>query len=99
MKLLSDFDGVWTDPTAEAKAQGEVLEERLLEWMPAADRAATASWLRAAREACRRDPRRYGWAPGGGAVSAFGDEDPFPPHSPLLHYVHQHAPHAAVDAA
>jgi hypothetical protein len=29
MKLLSDFDGVWTDP-AQAAAQGEILEQALL---------------------------------------------------------------------
>ena len=99
MKLLSDFDGVWTDPSAEAAAQGELLDRTLVDWAAPAERAATSAWLARARQACADDPRRYGWAPGGGAVSAFGDEDPFAPHSAILHYVHQHAADDPVAAA
>jgi hypothetical protein len=91
MKLLSDFDGVWTDPSAEAAAQGELLDRTLVGWAPETARVATADWLARARAACAADPRRYGWAPGGRAMSAFGDEDPFAPHSAILHYLHQHA--------
>ena len=91
MKLLSDFDGVWTDPSAEAAAQGDLLERTLVEWVALPVREATAAWLARARAACAANPRRYGWAPGGGALSAFGDEDPFAPHSALLHYLHLNA--------
>ena len=87
MKLVSDFDGVWTDPAAEATAQGEELEQALLAWTAEPDRAQAAEWLALAREHVRREPSRYGWAPGG-RVSAFGDEDPFAAHSALLHYLH-----------
>ncbi|HET7226664.1 MAG TPA: hypothetical protein VFK69_13230 [Candidatus Eisenbacteria bacterium] len=87
MKLVSDFDGVWTDPSAEASAQGEELEQALLGWTDEADRAHAAEWLVMAREHVRREPDRYGWAPGG-RLSAFGDEDPFAAHSALLHYLH-----------
>ena len=87
MKLVSDFDGVWTDPAAEAGAQGEELEQALLGWTPEPARARAAEWLAVARDHVRGDPGRYGWAPGG-RVSAFGDEDPFAAHSALLHYLH-----------
>jgi hypothetical protein len=87
MKLLSDFDGVWTDPTEEAGAQGEFLEQALLSWSRPEDRDRAADWLRLARDHVRRDPSRYGWARAG-RLSAWGDEDPFTAHSGLLHYLH-----------
>jgi hypothetical protein len=90
MKLLSDFDGVWTNPEAEAGAQGEYLEQALLSWTPDEDRQRAADWLRLARDHVRREPGRYGWAPAG-RLSAFGDEDPFAVHSGLLHYLHLQA--------
>lgn len=87
MKLLSDFDGVWTNPTAEAVAQGEFLEQTLLAWTAAEGRDRASEWLRLARDHVRGEPSRYGWAPGG-RLSAFADEDPFTAHSALLHYLH-----------
>jgi hypothetical protein len=90
MKLLSDFDGVWTEPFAEGSAQGEILEQRLAEWATGADAANTRAWIAAARKAALADPTRYGWA-SNGRISAFGDEDPFIVHSALLHYVDQRA--------
>src|SRR5262245_61046674 len=95
MKLLSDFDGVWTEPFAEGSAQGEILESRLVEWATGAPAASTRAWIAAARQAARAEPTRYGWA-SNGRISAFGDEDPFIVHSALLHYVEQRA---AVDPA
>jgi len=87
MLLLSDFDGVWTDPEAEARVQGELLERTLTGWATKGKRAAVAKWLVDARAAIRREPMRYGWAPGG-RLSAFSDEDAFAGHSALLHYLH-----------
>ncbi len=89
MKLLTDFDGVWTFPDAEGVAQGEVLEGRLLGLTPEPRRAQVADWLRAAREATRREPTRYGWEQAG-RLSAFADEDPFIAHSALLNYIGAH---------
>jgi hypothetical protein len=86
MKLVSDFDGVWTLPHDEARAQGEVLDGTLAGW----GGPDTAAWIRDARAATLAAPERYGWAPGG-RMSAFADEDPFAPHSALLHFIHVHA--------
>src|SRR5262245_31680913 len=87
MKLLSDFDGVWTDPAREATAQGEILEQTLLSLGPPEERGAREAWITHARETIRREPQQYGWAPGGQRISAFSDEDPFARQSALLHYL------------
>jgi len=89
MKLLTDFDGVWTYPEVEGLAQGEVLEGRLLELTPESERPAVARWLASARDETRRQPTRYGWV-SEGRISAFADEDPFIVHSALLHYIGAH---------
>jgi hypothetical protein len=87
MKLLSDFDGVWTDPAREGTAQGEILERTLLALGPPENRDARETWIAQARETIRREPQRYGWAPGGKRISAYSDEDPFARQSALLHYL------------
>jgi len=90
MKLLSDFDGVWTNPREEALAQGEILEAQLLAAMPAGRREAARDWLARARLALLEQPDRYGWV-SYGRLSAFADEDPFLAHSALMQYVEAHA--------
>ena len=96
MKLLSDFDGVWTNPNAEGVAQGEYLDRTLADWT--SDPLRAAEWIRAARRATRREPTRWGWL-SNGRISAFADEDPFIQHSALLHYVHDHSTQDAVAGA
>ncbi len=86
MRLLSDFDGVWTHPREEGVAQGVLLDELLVLWTPHEEREATRAWIAAARLAVLAEPSRYGWAPGG-RLSCFADEDPFAVHSALLHYL------------
>lgn len=98
MRLLSDFDGVWTHPREEARAQGAVLDGQLVAWMPEAQRAAAGELLAKARTEVRTAPERYGWAPGG-RLSAFGDEDPFAEHSGLLYWLHVHAASTPLAAA
>lgn len=86
MKLLSDFDGVWTHPAAEARAQGELLDAAVAGLAAGPEREAAAAWVAGARAAIRREPARWGWA-NDGRVAAFADEDPFAEHSALLHYL------------
>jgi hypothetical protein len=90
MKLLSDFDGVWTHPAEEARAQGEVLDARLVEAAPAAQRDAARAWVAQARRDIAAQPARWGWAPDG-RMAAFADEDPFGEHSAMLHVLHERA--------
>ncbi len=74
MKILSDFDGVWTNQGQEAKH---------IERFTCAEIArVTGEPLDAVRhafddyiEALRRTPQDYGWAPNG-RISAYVDEDP-----------------------
>lgn len=86
MKLVSDFDGVWTFPEDESRAQGEALDAALIDALPTGERDAAAAWIRDGRSAATAEPTRYGWAPGG-RLSCFGDEDPFAFHSGFLHYL------------
>ena len=87
MKLLSDFDGVWTYPDEEGAAHGAALDAALLAVAGESDRDAVRDWIAGARFAVRADPVRWGWSVAG-RLSAFADEDPFTEHGALLHYLH-----------
>lgn len=85
MKILSDFDGVWTDQALEA--------ESVKLWMEAeASRLAGVSPDRTREDfavfeaAVRAMPAEYGWAPDG-RITAFVDEDPFCITNALSSYV------------
>jgi hypothetical protein len=88
MKLLSDFDGVWTDPDAEGRAHGAELDAALLAAAGDRDHAAVLAWIARARAAVRAEPTRWGWS-AAGRVSAFADEDPFTEHGALLYYLQE----------
>src|SRR5258705_12832135 len=93
MKLLSDFDGVWTYPEAEGAAHGAELDAALLAAAGERDREAVLAWIAAARAAVRAEPTRWGWS-GAGRGAAFADEDPFTEHGALLHYLAERRAHA-----
>ena len=76
MKLLSDFDGVWTYPEAEGAAHGAALDAALVAAADAVDRDAVRAWVATAREVVRREPGRWGWSVAG-RVSAFADVPQF----------------------
>ena len=88
MKLLSDFDGVWTYPEAEGVAHGAELEAALLAGVGEGEREAARAWIARARQALRAEPSRWGWSVAG-RISAFADEDPFTEHGALLHYMEE----------
>lgn len=71
MKILSDFDGVWTDQAEEAAAIRARFDARLSELAG----ANVSSELDALLVAIRQRPDEYGWAPEGRIV-AYVDEDP-----------------------
>lgn len=87
MKLLSDFDGVWTYPDEEGAAHGAALDAALIAMAGESDRDAARDWIAGARHAVRAEPTRWGWMLAG-RLSAFADEDPFTEHGALLHYLH-----------
>ena len=86
MKLLSDFDGVWTTPDEEGVANGAALDAALEGVLGEADRAAVRAWVAHARAAVRAEPWCWGWGTSG-RISAFADEDPFTAHGALLFYL------------
>jgi phosphoglycolate phosphatase-like HAD superfamily hydrolase len=75
LKLLSDFDGVWTDQAIEA--EGVLLfmagEAARLAGLPQNEALAD---FRAFEREVLAAPGEYGWAPDG-RISAYVDEDPF----------------------
>ena len=90
MRLLSDFDGVWTDPWREAREQGRVVDETLLGWAAEDGVSGVGEWLAAARARLAAAPREHGWE-SDGRISAYADEDPFVMHAALLRLAHARA--------
>ena len=86
MKLLSDFDGVWTYPDEEGVANGAALDAALEGMLGEVDRAAIRAWVARARAALAAEPSRWGWSTSG-RISAYSDEDPFTVHGALLQYL------------
>jgi len=86
MKLLSDFDGVWTSSDQEGIANGAALDAALEDMLGEEDREPVRAWVARARAALRAEPTRWGWSTAG-RISAFADEDPFTEHGALLHYL------------
>jgi len=74
-KLLADFDGVWTDPSPEAK---RVREFMVSVWnrMTGAALPEIQGFLEAAEAAVRSKPDENGWVISG-RISAYADEDEF----------------------
>ena len=75
MKILSDFDGVWTDQALEAQSVKLYLaaEAARLAGVSADEALEHFQGYEAAVKAA---PTRYGWAPDG-RITAYVDEDPF----------------------
>ena len=92
MKLLTDFDGVWTYPDAEGAAHGAALDAALLAAAGEHERVEVTAWIGRARAAVRAAPTRWGWSVAG-RISAFSDEDPFTEHGAILHYLHEQRAH------
>ena len=75
MKILSDFDGVWTDQALEAESVKLFLaaEAARLACVSPED---ALEHFREYEARVRSTPHRYGWAPDG-RITAYVDEDPF----------------------
>jgi hypothetical protein len=85
MKLISDFDGVWTNPDAEAA----VLRKTTLEGsanLAGVDQELMARALAAASDGMDKDPTNYGWTIEG-QITAFSDEDPFVRNNANAHFI------------
>lgn len=78
-KILSDFDGVWTDPGHEADSVRSLMRDEIAR-ITGAERQAIDADFAAFHGLAKARPACFGWAPPkftGGRVTAFVDEDPF----------------------
>lgn len=84
-KILSDFDGVWTNQGPEADVLLSWMLARLVEFA-GGDPAARKAELDAIIVEMQSTPASHGWAPDG-RISAFIDEDPLVVSSSLCRYL------------
>lgn len=75
MKIVTDFDGVWTDPRAEAEGVWEFMQEELsaCSRLPM-ERIAT--FLKNSLRTIQESPADHGWRVEN-HITAYADEDPF----------------------
>jgi len=88
-KILSDFDGVWTNQGREAdEIRRWIIEEsaRVL----SEDLESVRTEVAGLRERMMSEPHAWGWAPDGRRISAYVDEDPLCSPSALCMYI-EHA--------
>src|SRR5687768_15615706 len=74
-KILSDFDGVWTDQGVEADENYRLVVDECVR-LVAGPAAPIESELAQIRERVLASPSTWGWAPDGARISAYVDEDP-----------------------
>jgi len=74
IKIVSDFDGVWTDQAGEAAAIRELLESELAR-TSGEPLARVQLDVEALAAIVRAEPHAHGWAPEG-RITAYVDEDP-----------------------
>lgn len=75
LKILSDFDGVWTNQGLEAEEIRRWIIEESAKLLEREVEQARADVL-AFHERMMAEPHAYGWAPDGERISAYVDEDP-----------------------
>ena len=84
-KILSDFDGVWTNQGPEADVLLSWMIDRLVEYS-GGDASSRRSEIDAIIKDMKATPAQHGWAPDG-RISAFIDEDPLVVSSSLCRYI------------
>lgn len=85
MKLVSDFDGVWTNPKAEAECVINTTIEGFAKIGDCSVQQMTAAY-NSVLSALAADPTSYGWTING-QISAFADEDPFVRNNAVAHFL------------
>jgi phosphoglycolate phosphatase-like HAD superfamily hydrolase len=89
MKILSDFDGVWTDQALEAEQVKLFLAAEAAR-LAGVSADAALEHFREYEMQVRSSPERYGWAPDG-RITAYVDEDPFCVPNSIAVYVEEGA--------
>ncbi len=89
MKLVSDFDGIWTDQDKEAKYVHNYIIKKLTQLTKF-----SAEEIEQLIEGCRKEmdktPYDYGWM-NNGKISVYYREDPFGDNNALFNYIHRSA--------
>lgn len=85
LKILSDFDGVWTNQGPEAEVLFDHTVGELRRLATAVDQDFDDQLLRV-RRSMSDSPHSHGWAPDG-RISAYVDEDPLVESSALCHFI------------
>jgi hypothetical protein len=75
MKLLTDFDGVWTDPREEAALGYDFIIDEVCR-ITGADRETIQARISSIRDEVLSQPLLHGWE-SNGAIAAFSEEDPY----------------------
>ncbi|MGH1343001.1 MAG: hypothetical protein ACRBN8_15670 [Nannocystales bacterium] len=87
LKILSDFDGVWTNQGPEASLLIDWMINKLAEFA-GVPQAQAHDELGVLRAAMKEAPEKHGWAPDG-RISAYIDEDPLIEASALTRVLHE----------
>ena len=89
VKLISDFDGVWTNQEIEADYVWKYLLHRLNEYS-GEDTGTIEKLLNECRKDMDRAPWEYGWF-WDGAISCYYQEDPFSDNNAIFNYIERAA--------
>ena len=92
-KILSDFDGVWTNQALEAESVKLFLAAEAAR-LAACSADLAIEHFRAFEQAVKAEPGRFGWAPDG-RITAYVDEDPFCVPNAIAAYIEQSGDPAA----
>lgn len=87
MKLVSDFDGIWTNQANEAVYVWEYIVNYLCE-LSGKDKSFIDETLRLCKEEMNKEPHLYGWY-NGGKIAAYYHEDPFGDNNAIFDFVNK----------
>lgn len=87
MKLVSDFDGIWTNQANEAKYVWKFIVSYLCE-LSGKDKTFIDETLWMCRDEMDKEPYKYGWY-NGGKIAAYYHEDPFGDNNAIFDFVNK----------
>src|SRR5438128_510883 len=89
MKLISDFDGVWTDQDKEAKYVWNYIINKIYD-ITDFSKEESAGLLDECKKDMDKTPHEYGWF-NNKKISAYYHEDPFGDNNAIFNYIHRAA--------
>jgi len=93
IKLISDFDGVWTNQETEAEYVWKFIVKRLSELSGFAD-TEVDTLLKVCKKDMDRAPYDYGWK-ANGQISCYYQEDPFGDNNAIFDYIEKKSSRAS----